>query len=38
MEGIESEEMLESTIKKLENDIKKARKKDGDTVDEPVGA
>ncbi|KAB5594304.1 Chromatin remodeling complex subunit [Ceratobasidium theobromae] len=35
MEGIESEEMLESTIKKLENDIKKARKKDGDTVDEP---
>jgi hypothetical protein len=36
MEGFDSEEMLESAIKKLENDIKKASKKDGDVDDEPV--
>ncbi|KAG8690577.1 Nuclear actin-protein involved in chromatin remodeling [Ceratobasidium sp. 423] len=35
MEGLESEEMLESTIKKLDNDVKKARKKDGDAEEEP---
>lgn len=34
MEGLESEEMLDSTIKKLENDIKKARKKEGGEVEE----
>ncbi|CCO26742.1 Actin-like protein arp5 [Rhizoctonia solani AG-1 IB] len=36
MEGLDSEEMLENTIKKLDNDIKKARKKDaGDIEEEP---
>ncbi|KDN50346.1 hypothetical protein RSAG8_01682, partial [Rhizoctonia solani AG-8 WAC10335] len=36
MEGLESEEMLEVTIKKLDNDIKKARKKDGEAEEEPA--
>ncbi|KAF8680469.1 Actin-like ATPase protein [Rhizoctonia solani] len=36
MEGLDGEEMLESTIKKLDNDIKKARKKDaGELEEEP---
>ncbi|CAE6513286.1 unnamed protein product [Rhizoctonia solani] len=35
MQGLDTEEILESTIKKLENDIKKARKKDGDAEEEP---
>jgi actin-related protein 5 len=39
MEGLDSEEMLENTIKKLDNDIKKARKKDaGDIEEEPVSS
>ncbi|KAG8682449.1 Nuclear actin-protein involved in chromatin remodeling [Ceratobasidium sp. 395] len=33
-EGFDSEEALESTIKKLENDLKKARKKEGEEMDD----
>ncbi|KAG9104142.1 Nuclear actin-protein involved in chromatin remodeling [Ceratobasidium sp. 370] len=33
-EGFDSEEMLDSTIKKLENDLKKARKKEGEAMDD----
>ncbi|KAF8605000.1 actin-like protein Arp5p [Ceratobasidium sp. AG-I] len=33
-EGFDAEEMLDSTIKKLENDLKKARKKEGDANDD----
>lgn len=33
-EGFDTEEMLENAIKKLENDLKKARKKEGDANDD----
>ncbi|KAG8730833.1 Nuclear actin-protein involved in chromatin remodeling, partial [Ceratobasidium sp. 428] len=33
-EGFDSEEALENTIKKLENDLKKARKKEGEEMDD----
>ena len=35
-EGFEDEASLEETIKKLEGDLKKARKKDEDLPDDPV--
>ncbi|KAG8700208.1 Nuclear actin-protein involved in chromatin remodeling [Ceratobasidium sp. 394] len=33
-EGFDNEEMLDGTIKKLENDLKKARKKEGEVMDD----
>ncbi|KAG8741536.1 Nuclear actin-protein involved in chromatin remodeling [Ceratobasidium sp. 414] len=33
-EGFDNEEMLDSTIKKLENDLNKARKKEGEAMDD----